>query len=362
MMARRWFVPTVWAVTVGAAGLLGYAAAQAAIPDVEAQASTSAPVLYEVVDGTVERVLSFAAEAHWQITPAARNGAAGTVTSRNVEPGAQVDVGARLYSVDLRPTILGEGEIPSFRDLALGATGADVRQLQRLLADLGYLDVRPTGSFDALTESAVKAWQRGSGVPDDGVVNRGDVIYLSVVPARIRLSEDLGIGTQVAGGELAVELLSDEPTFTITLAPEQADLVPLTGPVNVRHATGAWSGEIAESTIDADGQLVLVVRGANGRPICGNDCEAVPFGAASLHSAEIVVVPETSGPTVPVAALRTTPSGDVEVVNEDGEAIPVRVVASAQGRAVLDGLPTGTVIRLFAGSSAQVTSPSPSSQ
>ena len=54
--------------------------------------------------------------------------------------------------------------------LKLGSTGSKVETLQRRLIELGWLDGKVTGTYDAATEAAVKAFQKKtSGLWDDGI-------------------------------------------------------------------------------------------------------------------------------------------------------------------------------------------------
>lgn len=59
---------------------------------------------------------------------------------------------------------------PAPRDtLRLGMDGADVRAIQRRLADLGYWNGTPDGSYGDLTSQAVMAYQKATGITPDGV-------------------------------------------------------------------------------------------------------------------------------------------------------------------------------------------------
>ena len=55
--------------------------------------------------------------------------------------------------------------------LSIGATGHDVRRLQRIFVMTKVLaPSNITGSFDATTEQAVKDFQQGAGLTVDGIV------------------------------------------------------------------------------------------------------------------------------------------------------------------------------------------------
>ncbi len=87
------------------------------------------------------------------------------MTSVAVSAGDEVSAGGQvLYAVNLRPVVVAAGETPAFRSLGRGASGgADVAQLQGLLAGLGFFDGDADGEFGWATESAVRDWQESLG-------------------------------------------------------------------------------------------------------------------------------------------------------------------------------------------------------
>jgi len=54
--------------------------------------------------------------------------------------------------------------------LGPGETGPGIEWLQRALGQLGLLPESPSGWFDGKTELAVRAFQRGRGLDEDGMV------------------------------------------------------------------------------------------------------------------------------------------------------------------------------------------------
>lgn len=341
--------PTLaWLVTVVVAAGAGWWAAEATLEPPRVDAPAARPATYTVVEGTVGRSLTFTATASWPTVPLAANAAAGTVTSVDVDPGRAVDVADRLYSVDERPVVAAEGTVPTYRELASGARGDDVEQLQILLTELGHYRSEPTGRFTVGTATAVRAWQRSLGMPVDGVVRRGDVVFVPHLPARVVLAGGIVVGKVVSPGEEALALLPDAPRFVVALAQEQRDLVPLSAAVIVEHPDGAWEGQIASAETGVNGDLELVLEGVDGAPICGAECaQAVPPDREVHFRARIVAVPETTGPVVPAAALQTSSAGEVTVTTSTGTQVPVTLVAADAGQAVVDGLEPGATILLF---------------
>lgn len=337
----------VWFVAVAVAGAIGWWAARASLERPAAAPVDPGPVLYTVAAGTVSQVLGFSASAQWQSAPVASNAATGTVTTVDVSAGDTVDVGSRLYSVGLRPVVAAEGAVPSFRDLALGAVGADVAQLERMLAAVVPFTGTVDTEFTAATATAVRAWQASLGVPEDGTVRVSDVLFMPALPARVTLSPELKVGAPAAPAVGTIDVLAAAPTFTIVLAAEQANLVPLVTTVNVSYPEGAWAASSASSVINADNELVLTLAGADGGAACADRCDLVPIGYPAHYRAELVVVPETTGPVVPSAALRTAPDGSVSVTAADSTPMPVEVLAASSGQAVVSGVETGDIVQLF---------------
>lgn len=115
--------------------------------------------------------------------------------------GAVVRPGERLLAVDGEPVVLMDGGIPAWRTLASGVSdGADVQQLERGLAALGYDPGTVDASFTAATAAAVRAWQEALGLPETGRVELGRVAFLPG-PRRIaRVDASLGSGGGGGGG------------------------------------------------------------------------------------------------------------------------------------------------------------------
>ncbi len=112
-------------------------------------------------------------------------GGTGTITWLPV-PGATMARGATVYKVNEQPVPLLYGKLPLYRVLTTGLTGADVTQLERNLAALGYTGFTVDDSYTASTAAAVKQWQADLGVTETGTV---DVNQALVAPAGIRIAE-----------------------------------------------------------------------------------------------------------------------------------------------------------------------------
>ena len=299
--------------------------------------------------GEVGASLALNVVAEWKAIPAGRNRAAGIVTAVSVAPGDEVGQGSALYAVDLRPVVIGRGEVPAFRAISEGVAGPDVAQLQQLLAELGLYSGPSDGTAGAQTVGAIRAWQKQLGVEPSGVVQIGDVIFVAALPARVLVDpEVVAVGNAVAGGERAVRLLPGEPEFGIPVTAAQAELVPQGTAVEITAPGGAlWKAEVAGQRADApSGTVVLALHPAAGGTICGEHCGQLPVTQPSRLPARVIVVPVVEGLVVPSAALVTGADGRTAVIDAGGSRHPVTVIASARGLSVIEGVAEGVAVRV----------------
>lgn len=350
-MVSRVTVIVVLTLSLVMVAVAGYWAGSVALrPPSDPLGETQDPVTYEVVEQTIGQSLQFAAVAEWQAAPLVRAWASGTVTSVDVAAGDTVEPGDVLFTVDLRPVSIASGEVPAFRDLGLGDRGPDVRQLESLLADLGHLDADPDEDFDEATATAVRDWQEALGLAEDGIVRRGDVLFTPGLPLRVMPTEALVVGAASSGGEVVVNRLPDAPAIVVPLTPEQRNLVPLSGSVQLTYAEGTWEAVIARAAETSEqglDRLDLVLTAPDGGPVCGETCtDWIPPAGRTSFPAEIVVIPETTGPVVPLAAIVTDPGGTHSVQLVDGSVVEIKVVASTGGLAVVRGIEAGDVVVL----------------
>jgi Putative peptidoglycan binding domain len=84
---------------------------------------------------------------------------------------AKVGAGDVAMSVDGRPVFVLPGTIPMHRDLTLGDSGPDVRQLERALAGLGFSSGPVDGRYDTATEGAVASFYTRHGWDPFGPTN-----------------------------------------------------------------------------------------------------------------------------------------------------------------------------------------------
>lgn len=155
---RRGKTVLLWALSIVVALGIGGAAAWAVLsPPTTEQTVVSDPT-YTVAEETITRSSQFTADIAWSTADAGVYGGGGTVTSIGVASGDTVTAGQLLYTVDLKPVYVAQGEVPAFRDLTLGVTGDDVAQLQAFLAEQNHFWANANGTFGPATLTAVKAW------------------------------------------------------------------------------------------------------------------------------------------------------------------------------------------------------------
>ncbi|MFI1336639.1 peptidoglycan-binding protein [Streptomyces sp. NPDC020845] len=114
--------------------------------------------------------------------------------------------GQTLLRVDEKPVVLLYGDLPMYRELAVGRDrdrplrGLDVKQFESNLAMLGYSGFTVDDTYSQLTADAVKRWQRDLGRPRTGKVRTGDIAYVSG-PIRIARTS-VRVGARATGNVL----------------------------------------------------------------------------------------------------------------------------------------------------------------
>ncbi len=123
--------------------------------------------------------------------------AAGLVTLAP-QKGAQLDEGSLALAVGGRPVLVLQGAVPAFRDLAVGSTGDDVKQLEEGLKRMGFDPGSVDGNFDVATALAVAAWYQQAGWPVFAATEQQRVVLAAAKDAstkarQTRLQADLAV-------------------------------------------------------------------------------------------------------------------------------------------------------------------------
>ncbi|WP_448062316.1 peptidoglycan-binding protein [Cellulomonas hominis] len=350
-MTRRHATALVWVVTVALVATVGFWAGKTFGTPPAGPTAAPSEIAYTASSGEVGQTQNFVAQGSWTRSSTPPSAVSGTVTTVDLPPDGVVSAGLPLLTVNLRPVIAAVGSVPAFRTLKHGTSGPDVTQLQELLRTEGF-DAPSTGGFDASTGRAVRAWQKVHGFAVDGVVASGDVLFLPTLPLRLTPAEGIVPGAVVEAGQSLFDQLGD-PVVTVTLDATQTATVPQSGDVVLEVDGSRWSGVIGRSTQKDDGSVLLTLTAADGSAICANACgAALPTEGSRNLPVEIVVTPATTGVVVPVSAVRSDASARTSVRLPDGTDVPVEVVASARGLAVVEGIDDGTQVLIPATSDA----------
>lgn len=342
-----------WTVVIALAAGGGFFAGLATLRPPDVDINAVAPATVTVVEATVGRNLPVDVRAVWPRTPLGTSGASGTITSVVVADGDEIASGDTVLTIDLRPVVVASGEVPAFRDLAAGATGRDVAQLQKLLVAAGHLrdGAFVEGKFRGSTTTAVRAWQKSTGYPVDGVVRAGDVFFAPGLPARVALLDNVRVGTRTEPGAELFSVLGAQPHLTIV----QPDESPYTIGDELEVFVGEeWRAAVVEAVgpdPSGDGSVVAALADPDG-DVCGEDCDVPTGGSGTILRGRKVIVPAATGPAIPAAALRTRPGGGAYVVDSAGAEREVTIVSHGDGLVLLNGIAVGTVLRLPEGSAA----------
>jgi len=241
----------------------------------------------------------------------------GTYTEIAAE-GAIIEQGDVLYRTDTRPTVLLYGNIPAFRTMAHGDQGQDVAQLRDALIDLGFASFdRTIESFDDETLEAVVAWQVSTGAHPDGVVNLGEIVFLT---DSIRVGEVVAsMGDQASNGSPVLMTSASSTFVTVQLSTTDQSLVESGDAVEVElpdetvvAATVTSIGTVAQANQAGESFFEMIVTIDDPEATLGLDEAPVDVLIVSDSASNVLAVPVT-------ALLALSEGGyAVEVFDEDG--------------------------------------------
>lgn len=278
------------------------------------------------------------------------------VVTRLLEQGQAVEAGTELYRVNEQPTTLLQGEVPMYRDLAPGAAGIDVQQLETNLVQLGYGDFTADDVYTSSTAEAVRAWQAARGTSQTGTVGRGDVVF---VPEGRRVDNlHVAVGELVTPGLPILDLTANEKAVSLVVELGDRELVEVDTPVTVVLPEGdEVSGTVSRTTVtqvpsasggEAEGaaaetESVVQVEVRLDEEVPDDLVGAAVEVFAAIDQRRDVLL-------VPVNALLALTEGGygLEVVDDDGTTsiVPVTTGLFADGKVEVegDGIGEGTVV------------------
>lgn len=356
----RWLACIAIVVVVASTG--GYLVGSQVRSPQDVLASSEAPddsvLTAPVTRGRVSGQESFVAGVRWRSTRAIRLSGSGgelgaVVTGTPMSPGDVVEPGTLLLTVSDRPVIVLDGVVPMLRDLRLGDTGPDVARLQDGLRDADYFDGSSDGVFGSATlaalgdvydangyqlptRQAASEGERPRRPVTEGYAAASEIVFVPKLPV-VLLRYDVPIGETVgdAVAEVGVDGLAVQADVPSTWHAALDGRGPGAAQVRVRLSGRTYDGVVsalgAPRIVEDQGEVVSVTVQTRGRAL-----------APSLDGARAeLILSERAAPTglrVPLSALYSSSDvGDfVRVaVEDDVERVPVRIVATRDGVAIV---------------------------
>jgi hypothetical protein len=201
--------------------------------------------------------------------------------------GQVVTEGHMLYDVSGDPVALLYGTTPAFRTLSEGATdsatsGVDVAELNDDLVALGYLTSAEIASepsdFTAYTKAGVEELQAALGVPQNGVLTLGQVVFLPSAARITGVGQNTVLGGMAQPGSQILTATSTARVVTIDLNADQQGNVAVGDKVTITLP----NGQNTTGTVTSVGTVATNSGGGNGN---------------SSPTITVLVTPDTPGVT-----------------------------------------------------------------
>jgi peptidoglycan hydrolase-like protein with peptidoglycan-binding domain len=243
--------------------------------------------------------------------------------------------GQPVYKMDNHSIPLFYGGLPFYRQLSYGDTGADVTELERNLAALGYTGFTVDDEYTAATASAVSAWQHDLGVTQTGTFDPGSVV---LAPGQVRVASlDAQLGDHASGPVLS--WTGTTRTVQINLDASLQQLVKRGTTATVRLPSGATlHGTVTGigSVITAQGNQPATI----GVTLAVREQSALGTLDQAPVTVNLISATARNVLTVPVAALVALAEGGYGVQVVTGSSthyVPVRLGMFANGRVEISG-------------------------
>ncbi|MPZ95773.1 MAG: efflux RND transporter periplasmic adaptor subunit [Propionibacteriales bacterium] len=164
---------------------------------------------------------------------------------------SKVKRGTELYRLDEQPVLALYGSTPMYRDLKIGDTGADVKQLETNLAKLGYDGFDVDDEFTWYTAQAVEEWQDDIGAVETGSVKESDVVF---IPGAGRIDNlQVEVGDEVSPGTDVLDITGSEQVVSMDVEVADRELVAVGTDVTVRLPGGKEvPGTVTAATVVED--------------------------------------------------------------------------------------------------------------
>ncbi|MDQ1721456.1 MAG: hypothetical protein QOI26_1190 [Pseudonocardiales bacterium] len=263
----------------------------------------------------------------------------GTVTALPAT-GSTLKRGQALYHVDNGPVVLLYGSLPAYRALSVGTEGADVKQFEQNLYEMGYRGFTVDEKYSDTTVAAVKKWQGDLGLPKTGTVDLGRVVY-AAGPLRVD-TQKAAVGDALQPGAAVLTYTGTSRVVTVKLAVSDQRLAVKTAVVSVKlpdgktvPATIAKTQTViqpAEGQNPAATKIEVTVAVDDETALAGLDEATVAVGFTASQRKDVL--------TVPVAALLALAEGGYGVQVVDGTTTRIVAVQTglyASGRVEISG-------------------------
>ncbi len=203
--------------------------------------------------------------------------------------------------------------------------GDDVFQLEEALVALGYEGPVVDGVWDNGTKNAVLAWQADTGLEDDGVIDLGEVVFLS---STVRVNEVLAsVGSSVNAGTPVLGISSADQFVTFDLPAADQGLVVVGQEVIIEMPDGSDAGatvvEIDSVATGGGGNATFGVKIVLDDPSVAVGLDEAPVDVEIISDSVSNVI------AVPVSAL--------VALAEGGYAVEVQTATGTQLVAVEPG-------------------------
>lgn len=285
------------------------AAALAAPPP---PALLTARVAYRVLTDQVVAQGSIVPSAEMSIGTDATTvpGAQPIVTALPVPAGTQVRGGQVVMEVAGRPLFVLSGAIPMYRDLRLGDSGPDVRELQRALRSLGY-ELQATGTVDQATVSAAAQLYKHHGYQIPEIPTKSQQGPPSSAPSVAQTTTGQGGKPSSAASGATTQLVQLIPRSEIAFVPKlPATVSAVSVAVGARATPDALSLSIGQPVVD-----VPVSQAGVDKVVVGDKAiVSLPTGAAA-------------GKVIALSTIASAASSSTGQATGSGSAQPSAVVA-----------------------------------
>jgi hypothetical protein len=255
--------------------------------------------------------------------------------------GQTIRQGQAIYQISGTPVVLLYGNVPAYRDLSEGMTGADVTELNTDLARLGYATAAALGPrsgwdyFSGETAYALELLQAHLGLAQTGTLPLGQAVFL---PGAIQVTS-LGTGAvpggAAAAGATVLTGSSLTPVVTMNLDASLQTEVAVGDKVSVTLPDGSATPGVISSISSASSSPSSSSSSSSSSPNSSGSSPtaatitvvvslASPKAAGSLNQVPVQVTITTGSVSnvliVPVDALLAQPGGRyaVEVTGTGG--------------------------------------------